>query len=131
VPTLWEMDDPVKDTESEGSVPEVWRSTLRAIVDSLVRRDAVLADGLPAVDAVSVAETQIFLQAVADYGDVTLIPLPDEAWDTSVTRWCGDRWSCLVDLWTEDEGRSDLVLDVDVFEYGSEYRFRVHLVYVP
>jgi hypothetical protein len=131
VPTLWDMGDPVKDTELEVLVPEVWRPTLRAIVDSLVRRDVVLAADLTAVDAVSVAVTQLCLQAVANYGDVTLIPLPEDVWDTSVTRWHGDRWSCLIDLWTEEEGRSDLVLNVDVFENGPAYRFLVHLVYVP
>lgn len=71
------------------------------------------------------------LQAVDDYGAVTLISLPDESWDTSVALWSGDRWRCLVDLWTEEEGRSDLVLDIDVFENGPGYRFCVHLVYVP
>ncbi|MDG4827327.1 hypothetical protein O7635_36250 [Asanoa sp. WMMD1127] len=69
--------------------------------------------------------------AVDDYGDVTLVPLPEESWDTSVSLWHGDRWSCLVDLWTEQEGRSDLVLDVDVFEHGPGHRFVVQLVYVP
>ncbi|WP_444544523.1 DUF7668 domain-containing protein [Rhizocola hellebori] len=54
-----------------------------------------------------------------------------EAWDTSVALWFGDRWRCLVDLWTKEEGRSDLVLDVDVFENGSGYRFYVNLVLVP
>lgn len=67
---------------------------------------------------------------IDDYGDVTLTSLPDASWDTSVALWFGDRWRCLVDLWTEEEGRSDLVLDVDVFENGPGYRFSVNLVYV-
>jgi hypothetical protein len=122
---------PVKDEDVEVAVPEVWRSTLRAIVDSLVRRDAVLSIGLPSVDPLSEDDTQRCLQAIADYGDATLIPLPDEAWRTSVALWYGDRWKCLVDLWIEKEGRSDLVLDVDVFESAPDYRFCVHSVYVP
>lgn len=125
------MVDPVKDAEVEGAVPEVWRPVLTALVDSLVRREAALGAGLPSVDAVSASVARRCLQAVEDYGDVTLISLPDEAWGTSVSRWFGDRWHCLVDLWTAQEGRSDLVLDVDVFEDGPEYRFRVNLVYVP
>ena len=125
------MNDPVKDAGVEFPFPEGWRPTLRAIVDSLVRRDAVLGADLPVVDLVSADVTQQCLRAVDDYGDVTLIPLPDEAWDTSVARWAGDRWRCLVDLWTEQEGRSDLVLDVDVFDCNPEHRFHVHLVYVP
>jgi hypothetical protein len=123
--------DPVKDPEVEAAVPEAWRPVLGAIVDSLVRRDLVLGADLTAVDPASAVVRQQCLQAVEDYGDATLIPLPDEAWSTSVTRWLGDRWSCLVDLWTEQDGRSDLVLDVYVFEQGPGYRFCIRMVYVP
>jgi hypothetical protein len=130
-PRIWQVHYPTQDEGVEVPVPESWRPTLRAIVDSLVRRDVVLGAGLASVDPVSVDDTQQFLRAVDHYGDVTLISLPDETWHTSVARWNGDRWSCLVDLWTQPEGRSDLVLEVDVFENGPEYRFCVHLVYVP
>ncbi|GAA2194491.1 DUF7668 domain-containing protein [Micromonospora lupini] len=125
------MGDPVKDEALDVPIPEVWRPTLRAIVDSLVRRDTVVGAGLPSVDPVSPETSQLCLQAIDDYGDATLISLPDESWDTSVACWYGDRWRCLIDLWTAEDGRSDLVLDVDVFESGPGYRFSVHLVYVP
>jgi len=36
-----------------------------------------------------------------------------------------------VDLWTEQEGRSDLVLDIDVRDDGRGYRYSINLVYVP
>jgi len=45
----------------------------------------------------------------------------EDLWDTSVALWFVDRLRCLVDLGTEEEGRSDLVLDVDVFENGPGY----------
>jgi hypothetical protein len=125
------VSDPVKDEDLEVPVPDVWRPTLAAIVDSLARRDAIVGAGLSSVDPVPPDTSQTCLQAVDDYGAVTLISLPDESWETSVARWYGDRWRCLVDLWTKEEGRSDLVLDVDVFEHGAGYRFQVHLVYVP
>jgi hypothetical protein len=123
--------DPVKDDLHEGPVPEVWRPALKAVVDSLARRDAAMGAGLPSGDPVPAEIWQQCLEAVVDYGDVTLISLPDKSWDTSVALWFGDHWRCMVDLWTEEEGRSDLVLDVDVFEDGPAYRFRVNLVYVP
>jgi hypothetical protein len=123
--------DPVKDASLEFPIPEAWRPTLEAVVDSLVRRDTVIGAGLPSVDPVPPDISQRCLQAVDDYGAATLISLPDESWDTSVSLWFGDRWRCLVDLWTEEEGRSGLVLDIDVFENGSGYRFCVNLVYVP
>lgn len=75
--------------------------------------------------------SQLCLQAVHDYGATTLITPPEETWDTSVARWYGDRWRCLIDLWTEQEGRSDLVLDVDVFDNAPGYRFHVNLVHLP
>ncbi len=125
------MGDPVKDDSLEVPIPEVWRPTLKAVVDSLVRRDTIIGAGLPSVAPVSAEVSQRCLQAVDDYGAVTLITPPDESWNTSVALWFGDHWHCLVDLWTVEEGRSDLVLDVDVFEHGPGYRYRVHLVYVP
>lgn len=123
--------DPAKDDALQVPVPEVWRPTLKAVVDSLVRRDTIIGAGLPSVDPVPGETSHQCLEAIGDYGDFTLIPLPDESWDTSVALWSGDRWRCLVDLWTAEEGRSDLVLDVEVFESAPGYRFSVHLVYVP
>jgi hypothetical protein len=43
----------------------------------------------------------------------------------------GNHWDVLVDLWTKEEGRSDLVLGVKVTELAGEPRFTVQLVYVP
>jgi hypothetical protein len=72
------------------------------------------------------------VQTVADCGSATLIGLPEAAWDTSVAMWQGNQWGCLVDLWTAEEGRSDLVLEVAVFEDDeTSFRFRPELVYVP
>ena len=64
-------------------------------------------------------------------GGVDLVPLPEDTWTTSVTVWCGNRWMCLIDLWTEQEGRSDLVLEAEVRESPSGFRFNVSMVYVP
>jgi hypothetical protein len=44
--------------------------------------------------------------------------------------WMGGDWECLVDLWTAS-GRSDLVLDLRVREDSGNFRYAVHLVYVP
>jgi Transposase, Mutator family len=111
-----DVGDPVKDASLEVPIPEAWRPTLEAVVDSLVRRDTVIGAGLPSVDPVPLEISQRCLQAVDDYGAGTLISLPDESWDTSVALWFGDRCRCLIHLWTEEKGRSDLVLDIDVFD---------------
>jgi len=43
----------------------------------------------------------------------------------------GGYWDALVDLFTEEEGRSDLVLSLHVREGGGEYLFEVMSVHVP
>jgi len=43
----------------------------------------------------------------------------------------GSYWDAIVDLWTAESGKSDLVLTVRVFEEGDGSRFEVNGVYVP
>jgi hypothetical protein len=52
---------------------------------------------------------------LADYG-CTLVELPEDTWQTSVSQWMETHWEVLVDLWTAEEGRSDLVLAGRVVE---------------
>jgi hypothetical protein len=70
------VSDPVKDTGLEVPIPEVWRPTPAAIVESLVRRDTVVAGPLKAVEAVSDAVSQLCLEAVDGYGGVHLVYVP-------------------------------------------------------
>lgn len=122
---------PLKD-EVQTAVPHVWRDTLGAIVDSLIRGDLRIGQGVEDVDPVSADVSNHCREIVANYGSVTLIRLPEATWSTSVAMWQGDHWQCLVDLWTAEEGRSDLVLDVAVSEgHETAFRFRPYLVYVP
>jgi hypothetical protein len=67
---------------------------------------------------------------IDQYG-ATLVALPQDSWDTSVCIWMGEHWNALVDLWTKEEGRSDLVLQVHVSEVGGEYVVTAYMVYVP
>jgi hypothetical protein len=60
-----------------------------------------------------------------------LVDLPEATWQTSVAMWYGSFWDVLVDLWTAEEGRSDLVLHGRVTESDSGVRFSIHMVYVP
>ena len=123
---------PLKDDAQERPIPDAWRSTLAAIADSIPTVDgSPIGAGLPRVEPISEDLSSVCREAITRYGEVTLVPLPEDTWDTSVYLWQGDRWSCLIDLWTRQEGRSDLVLDVDVFEEGEDYRFTVNLIYVP
>ncbi|WP_432885544.1 DUF7668 domain-containing protein [Kribbella sp. CA-245084] len=122
---------PLKD-EVQTPVPHAWREVLDAIVHSLVRGDARIGQGIENVDPISEAVSNYCREAVANYGSVTLIQLPEATWDTSVAMWQGNHWDCLVDLWIAEEGRSDLVLEVAVSEDDeTAFRFRPYLVYVP
>lgn len=121
---------PVKDGDSERPIPTAWRATLKRIVDAFASGDYALEGSIPGVEPVQAETASQIRGYLARYG-ATLVSLPEQAWETSVCMWYGDHWSLLVDLWTREEGRSDLVLDAKVTEAGSGFRMKVHLVYVP
>lgn len=123
--------EPSKDLDNEQPIPESWRPTLRRIVQDFARGRYDLAPGLASVAPVSPSTAEQIRAYVADYGQ-TLIDLPDEAWDTSVCQWMETHWDILVDLWTAESGRSDMVLPARVFDVGGgEYRFEIDSVHVP
>lgn len=99
-------------------------------MSAFVGDDYELEKKIPGVDAPS-AETAAQMRSyVADYGE-SLVELPKETWNTSVATWTGSHWIVLVDLWTRESGRSDMVLDVEVLESGDGFTFKLHLIYVP
>jgi hypothetical protein len=87
------------------------RSAIKRLVDDLVRGDfaAVAADGR--IGRLTLEELKL---AVAQYGR-TLTRLPEEALDAAdiyLTAGSPGRAVVEVDLWTVEEGRSDLTLSV-------------------
>lgn len=100
------------------------------VVQRIVVGDYGLAEGVADVAPVSPETAEHIRASVADYG-ATLIELPEETWQTSVAQWQGSFWDVLVDLWTKEEGRSDLVLQGRITESASGIRFAIHMVYVP
>ena len=120
----------IKDPDGERPIPSAWRPVLCRIVDAFVRHDYRLADGIVGVAPLSEQDAPHVRDYIADYG-ATLVALPAASWDSSVCIWMGDHWDALVDLWTKEEGRSDLVLRVRVAEADAGYRVTVHMVYVP
>lgn len=111
-------------------VPMAWRSTLKAIADALAAADYALTSVVREVEPVSPDTSRQMEAAVRAYG-ATLIDLPEATWVTSVCMTCGGHWDVLVDLWTAQEGPSDLVLGVRVWEQAGAINYRVELVYVP
>lgn len=120
----------VKDEESERPIPTVWRPVISAIVRAFVSRDYQLSAGVHGVARIPHERADQIGKYIQDYG-AELIDLPEETWDSSVCIWVGNRWDALIDLWTLSEGRSDLVLSLEVSEDGSGFKFNVYMVYVP
>jgi len=121
---------PVVKSEAQGQVPSVWRPVFREIVKAFVERDYRLSAGVHGVAPVAADTAEQIEAYIQDYGEA-LVDLPEATWETSVSIWMGDGWDVLVDLWTQREGRSDMVLAAKVSEAASGFVFEVHLVYVP
>ena len=122
--------DPGKDEEQAHPVAGVWRPTLRDIVKAIAEGDYGLSRGIATVGQVSNATADQIRAYVSHYGE-TLTELPDDTWNSSVSQWMMTHWEVLVDLWTIESGRSDLVLNVFVFETGDGFRFEIDSVHVP
>lgn len=121
---------PIKDEEDEHPIPLAWRSTLRQVVSAFAKGDYQLACGVSGVAPVSAEQAKQFQDYLVDYG-AELVDLPDATWTTSVTQWYDPHWGFLLDLWTAEEGSSDLVLSGTVSETPEGFRFTLELVYVP
>jgi len=122
--------DVEKNEDDELPVPTVWRPTLSAIIQAFKDKDYRLTRGVAAVEPVSDEVATMIARSVEYYGS-DLAVLPEQAWETSVYRWMWDYWEVIVDLYTVQEGQSDLAMFVQVFEDGDAYRFKVHSVHVP
>lgn len=120
----------LKDEDAAHPVASAWRATLGDIVRAFVANDYALRRRPNSVAPVSSADADQIREYIADYGE-TLIELPDDTWNTSVSQWMGEHWDVFVDLWTVESGASDMVLSVRVFEVEVGFRVEVGLVYVP
>lgn len=125
-----EVVDPVKDGESERPIPHAWRDALTSIVRALAGGDYSLASMPDRFIKPTPQEAARIQAAISDYG-ATIIELPAESWDTSVCIWYDSEWDALVDLWSIEEGRSDLVLHAKIKEKDQDYSYEIHLVHVP
>ena len=103
---------------------------LTDVVRCLVAGDYSLAAGVVGVEAPTADTAAHIRWCIEDYG-ATLIDLPPDSWKTSNAQWYGTHWDVLVDLWTAEEGLSDLALAGKVVESDSGPRFTIHMVYVP
>ena len=114
----------------ELAIPTIWRPIFSNIVNSFVEHDFGIRTGMRGVAPISNETAKQIEEYIDDYGE-TLIELSENTWDSSVCMWMGNRWDVLIDLWTEREGHSDLVLNAQVTEVGTDYLVSIYMVYVP
>jgi predicted component of viral defense system (DUF524 family) len=116
----------VKNEDSELPIPNTWRPIIKNIVNGIVEDDF----NISGVDPIPEETRNQIRDYIKSYG-ATLTDLSDETWSTSICIWMGNQWDVLIDLWTKEEGCSDLVLSLNVTEKEDGYRFNVYMVYVP
>jgi hypothetical protein len=120
----------LKDEDNQTAVPSEWRNTFKSIVGALKQGDFKLDVRPSGVLPISAKDAARITGNIQDYGD-QLTELSEDTWTTSVCQWMLDYWEVYIDLFTVEEGASDLVLAVRVFEEGAAYIFEVESVHVP
>lgn len=120
----------VKDEEAAHPIAASCRPMLRKVVSAFVRGDYQLSQLIEGVSPVPPDVAAHIQDYIAGYGE-TLVELPEETWSTSCVQWMWSYWDVLVDLYTEREGASDLVLTRRMDEVEGKPQFTVGLVYVP
>ncbi|MBC9229050.1 hypothetical protein HI850_006865 [bacterium SPL81] len=120
----------VYDKETASQVPTVWRETLLKIVEAFKNNDLSAISRIEGVQSIELENFQEIAENITDYGE-TLVSLPDETWKTSQALWMGFCWDVILDLFTEREGRSDLILSIRVFETDGVFEYSIQDIYVP
>ena len=120
----------IKDQDAAHPLSAAWRPVFREIVHALVEGDYSLSRNIPQVRRIEPQTANQMRAYVESYG-ATLVDLPDESWKTSVAQWMDTHWEVVLDLWTAEEGSSDLALQARVFEVADSFEIEVGCVLVP
>lgn len=119
-------------TDEPERVPDRWRPAIESIVDRLVAKDyaGLARDGL--VSYASDPTDSSIGTWIEDY-PATLVALPADAWRYAERGRCSnhpDAWWVVVDLWTAEEGRSDLSMEATVRERDGQVLVVIDNVHV-
>ena len=111
-------------------VPERFREVLSTVVDRIAAGDfeGLKRDG---IDQRPDADLSLWIRGYGETG-ATILPLPNEAW-AHAQAWQNDEagvWSVVIDLWTAEEGRSDLSLEATLIEAPSELLVQIDDIHV-
>jgi hypothetical protein len=103
---------------------------VKSIVDLLVARKYEQLEQPASGTRLSAGD---MAEAVRQYGRVLVSP-PEEAYESldviQVRNALPPRWSVRVNLWTAEEGRSDLSLELTVTESGGGYAVEIDDIHV-
>lgn len=119
----------LKDEEQQQPIPSAWRQTFGEIVEAF-REGNFQLKGIVGVRPLSSDDAERIAGNIESYGAL-LTSLPEGTWETSVCQWMRGYWDALIDLYTVEEGASDLVLSVRVYEASQGYDFQAESVHVP
>ena len=108
---------------------ESWpfESAVREVVELLARGEYAALERLTGGVRLTADE---MATAVAEYGRTLIVPLPGAAPLDVVPHRDGGGWSVDVPLWTAEEGRSDLTLQLTVVKEVSAPRIEVDDIHV-
>lgn len=120
----------VKDENGQQPIPTAWRDTIYAITDAFKEGDFDLKRGIAHVRPIAAETASQIDDSVKEYG-AHLTSLSVLTWQTSACQWMRGYWDVLIDLFTVEEGRSDLALALRVFEDDDGYNFVVQSIHVP
>jgi hypothetical protein len=112
--------------ESDEAVPDFARPLIAALVRDLAAGEYETLERDGRAGRLTANELR---QAVDGY-PATLIPLPDDAFDVAGDAYViagsdPPEWAIDQDMWTTEEGQSDLTLQVDVRFRDGEYRVEI------
>ena len=110
---------------------EKFRAPIRQVIELLVARKyselEALTNGVR-LNGLAMAN------AIMDYGRQLVLP-PNEAFElmdvVAVRNAHPSRWSVTMPLWTKEEGRSDLSLDVTLIEADKDFKIELDNIHVP
>lgn len=118
--------------ENLKEVPLLWRDTIwnrLKLLKIMILTFLIKSEGVKKLTLVDFEE---IISDINVYGE-TLVSLPSEAWESSQCLWRGDScWHVYIDLYTINEGKSDLILFLIVeLDENNHFHYDVSNFYVP
>lgn len=123
------------DSEFQSPIPNIWRNTIVQIVEAFKDKDFARLSTIPNVEFIDIEYAAEIAENIDHYG-AHLVCLPEESWDSSVCIYRGEHnenhfWDAIVDLFTEEESPSDLIINLQIYKHDDHYTYKIIDIYVP